>query len=56
MKSIRLNADFWNEKYLNNNRFQGIDRIVPVGSSTEMGLYWDGYDLKHVLTKVTDIV
>ena len=27
------------------NRWRGIDRIVPVGKSLDIGLIWDGYDL-----------
>ena len=50
-----LNKKFF-EKYLNSNNIKGIDRIVPVGRSMEMSFYWDGYDLKNILTRVIEIV
>lgn len=27
------------------NRWRGIDRIVPIGKSLDIGIIWDGYDL-----------
>ena len=44
------------EEYLNNNYIRGIDRIVPIGRSMDMSFYWDGYDLKNILTRVIEIV
>ena len=44
------------EKYLNNNNIRGIDRIVPIGRTMDMSFYWDGYDLKNILTRVIEIV
>lgn len=32
-------------------RFNGIDRIVPIGKTTDFGLIWDGYDLINVLSR-----
>jgi hypothetical protein len=32
-------------------RLRGIDRIVLVGSATDIGLVWDGYDLINMLTR-----
>ena len=43
-------------KYLENNSVRGIDRIVPIGRSMDMSFYWDGYDLKNILTRIIDIV
>jgi hypothetical protein len=37
------------------NKFQGIDRIVPVGQALDIGFYWDGYDINNILTRVVDI-
>ena len=36
--------------------FRGIDRIVPVGSSMNLSLIWDGYDLKNILTRNIEIL
>ncbi len=41
--------------YLNKNKVRGIDRIVPIGRSMDMNFYWDGFDLKNILTKVIEI-
>ena len=35
---------------------QGIDRIVPVGRSTDFSVVWDGYDLLYSLTRVCSIL
>ena len=32
-------------------KFTGIDRIVPIGKTTEFSLTWDGYDLINVLSR-----
>jgi len=32
-------------------RFNGIDRIVPIGKTTDFGLIWDGFDLIKVLSR-----
>lgn len=34
------------------NRFRGIDRVVPVGSAMDIGIIWDGYDLVSVLSRI----
>lgn len=31
--------------------FNGIDRIVPIGKTTDFSLTWDGYDLINVLSR-----
>jgi len=31
---------------------QGVDRIVPVGSALAMNLFWDGYDVIRLLSRV----
>jgi len=43
-------------EYLNNNNIRGVDRIVPIGRTMDMSFYWDGYDLKNILTRVIEIV
>lgn len=37
-------------------KFRGIDRIVPIGSSMNLSLIWDGYDLKNILTRNIEIL
>jgi len=32
-------------------KFNGIDRIVPIGKTTDFSLVWDGYDLINVLSR-----
>lgn len=34
---------------------RGIDRVVPIGSALDMGLYWDGYDVVSQLTRRIEI-
>ena len=34
------------------NRWLGIDRIVPVGNSLDMGTVWDGYDLISEMSRI----
>jgi len=38
-------------KFLKNNYFRGISRIVPIGSALEMNLNWDGNDIIKILSK-----
>jgi len=72
LKSFSKLNNFINEKYqtltyfgfskkvlenlLFKNKFRGIDRIVPVGSSMNLSLIWDGYDLKNILTRNIEII
>jgi hypothetical protein len=35
-------------------RLSGIDRIVPIGRTSEFGLIWDGYDLISCLSRTVD--
>jgi len=32
-------------------KFNGLDRIVPIGKTTDFSLIWDGYDLVNVLSR-----
>lgn len=34
----------------------GVDRIVPIGSSMNFTLAWDGYDLIRVLSRAIDVI
>ena len=38
------------------NRFQGLDRIVPVGETTAFALTWDGYNLIDTFTRRPSII
>ena len=42
-------------KFVINNHLRGIDRIVPVGQSLEMGIIWDGYNTVESLSRIVDI-
>jgi hypothetical protein len=37
------------------NRLQGIDRIVPIGSALDISVIWDGYDIIKTLSRIIDI-
>ena len=39
-------------KFVIENGFSGIDRIVPVGKTADFGLVWDGYDLILEMSRV----
>ncbi len=43
------------EDFVRMNRFQGLDRIVPIGKTTNFSLTWDGYDLIRTLTRIIDM-
>ena len=38
------------------NRFQGLDRIVPIGETTAFALTWDGYNLIDTFTRIPSIL
>lgn len=38
------------------DRPRGIDRVVPVGKTTDFSLNWDGYDLIRTLSRVVEII
>ena len=33
------------------NNLKGIDRIVPIGQSLNIGLMWDGYNIPIILSR-----
>lgn len=41
--------------FIKKNNFKGVDRIVPIGQSLDIGLIWDGYDLIRTLSRVVEI-
>ena len=44
------------KKKLNLTKIKSVDRIVPNGRSSEMGLEWDGYDIAFQLSKKLTII
>ena len=43
------------KKFVLQNNLKGIDRIVPVGQSLNIGLSWDGHDMLNVLSRGIEI-
>lgn len=43
------------EQFVLENRLTEIDRIVPIGHTTDFDLVWDGYDLINTLNRVVSI-
>ena len=41
--------------FIKDNRFHGIDRITPIGKTTDFDLIWDGYDLVSSLSRIYTI-
>lgn len=44
------------ERFIKVAKPAGIDRIVPIGRTTDFSLYWDGYDLISTLSRNCDIL
>ena len=42
-------------KLFKNNKFNGIDRVVPVGEALNMDLVWDGINVISKLSRIIDI-
>ena len=40
---------------LKNEKLTGIDRVVPIGETLNIGLVWDGFDLSNILSRVIEI-
>lgn len=38
------------------NRFQGLDRVVPIGETTAFSLTWDGYNLIDTLSRISSVL
>lgn len=43
-------------QFVLNNHIKGIDRIVPIGKTTDFSLIWDGYDLITMLSREISIL
>ena len=41
--------------FVRKNEIQGVDRIVPIGSAMDIGMIWDGYNIKNNLTRIIDV-
>lgn len=44
------------ESFVKNNRLSGIDRIVPIGRTTDFSLTWDGYNLIEAMSRIVDMI
>ena len=43
------------ENFFRNTNLEGIDRVVPIGQALDINLFWDGYDINKILTRIIDI-
>ncbi|WP_300702289.1 acyl-CoA reductase [Bacteroides sp.] len=43
-------------EFVRQNRFRGLDRIVPIGETTAFALTWDGYNLIDTFTRIPSIL
>ncbi len=42
--------------FVNDKSLSGIDRVVPVGKTTDFSLIWDGYDLVNMFTRQVSVL
>lgn len=43
------------ENFVISNELKGIDRIVPIGRTTEFSLTWDGYNLIDMMSRIISV-
>jgi hypothetical protein len=43
-------------QFVKKNRLIGIDRIVPIGRTSEFSITWDGFELITTLTRTIEII
>ena len=43
------------KEFISSNKLPGIDRIVPIGRTTDFSLIWDGYDLINTLSRIINV-
>ena len=43
------------ENFVKKNDLKGVDRIVPIGEALDIGMIWDGYNIKDNLTRIIEI-
>lgn len=41
--------------FVKKNDLKGVDRIVPIGDALDIGMIWDGYNIKDNLTRIIEI-
>jgi hypothetical protein len=41
--------------FIRENNIDGVDRIVPIGRALDIGMIWDGYNIKNNLTRIIDL-
>lgn len=44
------------EEFVRNENLSGIDRIVPIGQTTDFSVIWDGFDLIRTLSRCIQIL
>ena len=44
------------QKFIEGNGLFGFDRVVPIGSTLDFSLNWDGYDLINTLSREIEII
>ena len=44
------------DAFVKNNRLSGLDRIVPIGRTTDFSLTWDGYNLIEAMSRIVDVI
>ena len=44
------------KSFIEKNKPSGIDRIVPIGKTSEFSLNWDGYNLISTLSRSIQII
>ena len=42
--------------FIVNSKVPGIDRIVPIGRTSDFSTIWDGYNLIFTLTRICEII
>ncbi len=43
-------------EFIIKNRLMGVDRVVPVGKTSDFSLTWDGYDLIETMSRTINVV
>ncbi len=44
------------QNFFSKNEIKGIDRVVPIGQSLSIDLFWDGYDVVRSLSRIINIL
>lgn len=43
------------KNFIIENGLNGIDRVVPIGQALNINLFWDGYDINKILSRIVDV-